>query len=141
MCAVSVSPVRIRSLSTMWLRRSCLRLSGALPGANLVLDDHHWLRLSTLSGARALGLGDSIGSLTPGKWADVCCLDLARPHTPPVYDVAAQIVFAASRDQVTDVWVAGRALVSESRLTRLDPADIIARAERWRDRIAGVRSA
>lgn len=116
-------------------------LARALHSAHMGLDAHHWLRFATLNGARALGLGDSIGSLTPGKWADVCCLDLARPHTQPVYDVAAQIVFAASRDQVTDVWVAGRALVSESRLTRLDPADIIARAERWRDRIAGVRSA
>src|SRR5690606_18134449 len=72
-------------------------LARALHSAHMGLDAHHWLRFATLNGARALGLGDSIGSLTPGKWADVCCLGLARPHTQPVYDVAAQIVFAAVR--------------------------------------------
>lgn len=116
-------------------------LARGVHSAHIGLDAHEWLRFATLNGARALGLGDSIGSLTPGKWADLCCLDLARPQTQPVHDVAAQIVFSASRDQVSDVWVAGRALVSESQLTRLDQADILARAERWRSRIAGVKPA
>jgi 5-methylthioadenosine/S-adenosylhomocysteine deaminase len=93
-----------------------------------------------LNGARALGLGELIGSLTPGKWADLCCIDLNRAHTQPVYDPAAQIVFAASRDQVSDVWVAGRALLSAFRLTRIDLDDVLARAKRWRDRISKASS-
>jgi 5-methylthioadenosine/S-adenosylhomocysteine deaminase len=98
---------------------------------------HGWLQAATLNGARALGLSEVIGSLTAGKWADLCCIDLRRPHTQPVYDAAAQIVFAASRDQVSDVWVAGRALVRDGELTHLDLDDVLRRAAGWRDRISG----
>lgn len=97
---------------------------------------HDWLQIATLNGARALGIGDAIGSLVPGKWADLCCVDLARPHTQPVYDPAAQLVYAVSRDQVTDVWVAGRALVSQGRLTHMDIDDLLLRAHRWQQMIA-----
>jgi 5-methylthioadenosine/S-adenosylhomocysteine deaminase len=100
-------------------------------------DAHAWLRSATLNGARALGLSETIGSLTPGKWADLCCVDLQRAHTQPVYDVASQLVFAASRDQVSDVWVAGRILVQDARLVHLDLEEILARAARWRERIGG----
>jgi 5-methylthioadenosine/S-adenosylhomocysteine deaminase len=100
-------------------------------------DAHAWLRAATLNGARALGLNETIGSLTPGKWADLCCIDLHRAHTQPVYDVASHIVFSASRDQVSDVWVAGRALVQNGRLAHLDVDDVLARAARWRERIGG----
>jgi 5-methylthioadenosine/S-adenosylhomocysteine deaminase len=101
---------------------------------------HGWLRAATLNGARALGLSETIGSLAPGKWADVCCIDLQRAHTQPVYDVASQIVYAASREQVSDVWVAGRALVQSGRLTSMDLDDVVARASRWRDRIGEWRT-
>ena len=100
------------------------------------MSAHDWLQVATLNAARALGLGDVIGSITPGKWADLCCIDLARAHTQPVYDPAAQIVYAASRDQVTDVWVAGRALVANGALTCMDINDVMERAARWRERIA-----
>jgi len=109
--------------------------------AHVGIEAHEWLRFATLNGARALGLGELVGSITPGKWADLCCIDLARPQTQPVHDVAAQIVFAASRDQVSDVWVAGRALVSEGRLLRLDLDELMERTERWRLRIAATRPA
>jgi 5-methylthioadenosine/S-adenosylhomocysteine deaminase len=111
-------------------------LARGIPSAHVTIETHEWLRFATLNGARALGLGDVVGSLIPGKWADLCCIDLARAHTQPVYDVAAHIVFAASRDQVSDVWVAGRALLRESRLTSLDVNDVIMRAQRWQERIA-----
>ena len=94
------------------------------------------LEMATLNGARALGLADEIGSIEVGKWADLCCVDLERPATWPVYDPVAQLVYATSRDQVEDVWVAGRRMVSDGRLVRMDEAAIIARAGAWRDRIA-----
>jgi 5-methylthioadenosine/S-adenosylhomocysteine deaminase len=121
--------------------RTAALLARGIHAAHVGIDAHEWLRAATLNGARALGLGDEIGSLTAGKWADLCCIDLARAHTQPVYDPAAQLVFAASRDQVSDVWVAGRALVSDGRLTRLDLADVIARAHRWQTRIAAAGTA
>jgi len=52
----------------------------------------------------------------------------------------AQLVYAASRDQVSDVWVAGRRMVSDGRLTRLDPAVSMRHAEDWRSRISGVEA-
>jgi 5-methylthioadenosine/S-adenosylhomocysteine deaminase len=106
--------------------------------ASVSLTAHDWLRAATMGSARALGLGECIGSLEPGKWADVCCVDLARAHTQPVYDPAAHLVYAVSRDQVSDVWVAGRALVSAGILVHLDIADILDRARRWQERIAST---
>lgn len=116
------------------IRSAALLASSMFPKATPV-DAHEWLRTATLNGARALGLGEAIGSLLPDKWADLCCVDLARPHTQPTYDPASQLVFAASREQVTDVWVAGRMLVRDRQLTHLDIDDVLSRAERWRQRI------
>jgi 5-methylthioadenosine/S-adenosylhomocysteine deaminase len=96
-----------------------------------VLSSHQALRIATLGGARALGLADTTGSLLPGKWADLCCIDLARLRTQPVRDVATQIVRLAGADQVTDVWVAGRALLLSGSFVRLDPAATLERAARW----------
>ncbi len=117
------------------LRSASLLASSMFPKATPV-DAHEWLRTATLNGARALGLGECIGSLLPGKWADLCCIDLARPHTQPVYDSASQIVFAASRDQVSDVWVAGRMLVRGGQLTHMDVDSVLSRAGQWQQRIS-----
>jgi len=126
--------------------RSAALLASGLPVTRAVLgahtaipmSAHDWLQVATLNGARALGLADSIGSLTVGKWADVCCVNLARPHTQPLYDPAVQLVYSASRDQVSDVWVAGRRLLADGRLTRLDTEDLLQRAQRWHNRIAAA---
>ena len=118
------------------MRTAALLARGVYP-SDPPLTAHDWLQAATLNGARALGLQESIGSLTPGKWADLCCIDLHRPQTQPVHDPAAHIVFAASREQVSDVWVAGRALVHEGRLTHLDLDAVLQRAARWQERIAG----
>jgi 5-methylthioadenosine/S-adenosylhomocysteine deaminase len=119
------------------LRSAALIASSMFPTASPV-DAHEWLQTATLNGARALGLAESIGSLVPGKWADVCCIDLGHPNTQPTYDPASQIVFAASREQVSDVWVAGRMLVRDRELTHLDTSAVLNRAELWRARIAAA---
>ena len=87
--------------------------------------------MATLGGARALGLADTTGSLLPGKWADLCCLDLSLLRTQPVRDVVSQIVRLAGADQISDVWVAGRALIVAGSFVRLDCAAILERAARW----------
>lgn len=122
------------------LRSAALIASSMFPTATPV-DAHEWLQTATLNGARALGLAEAIGSLVAGKWADLCCIDLAHPNTQPTYDPASQIVFAASREQVSDVWVAGRMLVRDRELTHLDTAAVLNRAELWRARIAGAAEA
>ena len=66
------------------------------------------LRLATLGGALALGLATQVGSIEPGKSADLACIDLDASGCRPAADVAAAIVFGATRAQVSDVWSAGR---------------------------------
>lgn len=101
------------------------------PALQPTLSAHHALRMATLGGARALGLADTTGSLLPGKWADLCCIDLSPLRTQPVRDVATQVVRAAGPDQVSDVWVAGRAVLLARSFVRLDPATTLERAARW----------
>ena len=93
------------------------------------------LEMATLNGARALGLEDTIGTLEIGKAADITAIDLDMPATTPVYDPIAQIVYAAGRDQVSDVWVAGIRQVSQGQLTRIHLADVHAAANTWAERI------
>jgi 5-methylthioadenosine/S-adenosylhomocysteine deaminase len=111
------------------------QMDGSIP-----MTAHDWLRAATLGGAQALGMSDAIGSLVPGKWADLCCIDLARPHSQPVYDPVVAIVHSVSRDQVSDVWVAGRQLVADGRLTQLDLEGLMQRIQGWQERIASTRS-
>ena len=122
------------------LRTAALMANGTRREDDPQISAHEWLAAGTLNGARALALGDQIGSIVPGKWADLCCIDLHRPQTQPAHDPAAHVLYSASRDQVTDVWVAGRALLTDSVLTHLDLDDVLRRAQLWRDRIAGTKS-
>ena len=86
---------------------------------------------ATRGGAEALGLDREVGTLESTKWADLCCLDLSGPAIQPVADVVTQLVFCGNRDMVSDVWVAGRQLVAERELTRLDWPAVAARAREW----------
>jgi 5-methylthioadenosine/S-adenosylhomocysteine deaminase len=89
------------------------------------------LRMATINGARALGLAGEVGSLVAGKAADVICVNLAGAEHQPLLDPVSQLVYAASRHDVTDVWVAGEHLVADRALLRLDVAEVCAAAERW----------
>ena len=102
-----------------------------------VLTARDALIMGTLGGARALGIADQTGSISPGKWADLTCVDLNGLHSQPVYDPIAQLMFAARADQVTDVWVAGRRQLEGGRLLDIDTNDLIKRAREWRAQIAG----
>ena len=94
------------------------------------------LRMATIDGARALGLGDSIGSVEAGKWADLTCIDLNRLHGQPVYNVTSQVVYTSNSEQVSDVWIAGRHLVDDGELAHIDEQDVLIRASEWQQKIA-----
>jgi 5-methylthioadenosine/S-adenosylhomocysteine deaminase len=89
------------------------------------------LAAATRGGAEVLGLEREVGTLEPGKWADVCCVDLGGPATQPLLDPVSQLVFSGGRDIVSDVWVAGRQLLSGGELTRLDWPRVAAHAAAW----------
>lgn len=115
--------------------RTAALLAKTVANDATVLPAHAALRMATLNGARAFGLDDRIGSLVPGKAADLIAIDLSALATQPVYDPASQIVYAASRDQVTHVWVAGRPLLRERALLSIDAEAVRANAQQWCQRI------
>ena len=104
--------------------------ASALPAASA-------LHMATLAGARARGLEDTIGSLEKGKAADFIAVNFNRPATQPVYNVLSQLVYAAGRDQVSDVYVAGRPLLRDGKLLTVNEAETLAKAAEWRTKIAG----
>lgn len=77
------------------------------------------LKMATLNGAKALGLEDKIGSLEPGKFADVIAVDLSSFLTQPVFNPVSHLVYAINRLQVSDVWVAGKQLLKGGNLPNL----------------------
>jgi len=95
------------------------------------------LRMATINGAKALGLEQEIGSLTIGKSADVIAIDLDHLETQPLYCPISQIVYAASRQQVTDVWVAGKQLLKQRQLTTVNLSSLKARIVEWQVKLSG----
>lgn len=94
------------------------------------------LRMATIDGARALGIEDQTGSIEVGKWADLACVDLRRISSQPVYDPVSQLVYTASADQVTDVWVGGKHQLDAGQLTSINLSDLFQRSAEWQQRIA-----
>ncbi len=90
------------------------------------------LRLATSEGARALNLQDEIGTIEPGKRADLVVLAAGRPElwAAPQADPHDLVAFGASRATVRHVLIAGRLEVEDGRLTRLDLAEIYRQSER-----------
>lgn len=105
-------------------------------GEPTALDAAQALEMATLSGAKALGLDREIGSLVAGKYADMIAIDLSALETTPVYDPISQIVYAAGREQVSDVWVHGRCLMRGRQLLTLDSGALMETALAWQAKIA-----
>ena len=93
------------------------------------------LAMATINGARALGLDDRIGSLEPGKLADLIAVDLSQPETQPLYHPLSQLVYACNGSQVTHSWIGGVQVMDQRQLTRIDPSALGTRTRAWRDRI------
>ena len=115
--------------------RTAALLGKAVSNDASALPAHTILEMATLNGARALGIDADTGSLLPGKWADITAVCLDTIESQPVYNPVSQLVYACGREQVTDVWVAGRHLLKDRRLTTLDDNDILERTRDWRARI------
>lgn len=99
------------------------------------LPAHTVLRMATLNSAIALGIADKTGSLTVGKEADVVAIDLDAVETQPLYHPISQIVYACNRNQVTDVWVAGKQLMKNRELTTVDETAVLKKTASWQEKI------
>lgn len=96
---------------------------------------HAALAAATLGGARALGLDARIGSLLPGKAADLCAIDLGEWDQQPCYDPASHVVYVAGREHVTHTWVDGELLMSDGIPSQINVSELLDVAGLWHTRL------
>lgn len=96
------------------------------------------LEMATLNGAKALNIAHQTGSLKAGKWADITAIDLGELETQPLYNPISQIVYAASRHQVTNVWIGGKRVLKNRELQTLNYPALLEKARQWQAKIAGT---
>lgn len=116
--------------------RTAALLAKAVANSATALDAHRALRMATLNGARALGLESEVGSIELGKAADLVAFDLSGLAQQPVYDPVSQLIYATGRDCVKHLWVAGKHLLHNGKLTRMDEQQLCATAKAWGERIS-----
>lgn len=111
--------------------RQAALLAKVATGDAAALPAHRALRMATLDGAAALGLDGAIGSLQPGKWADLCAIRLDDWPIQPCYDPASHVVYVAGREQVSHVWVAGESRICNGLPVGTTPARLLAISNSW----------
>jgi 5-methylthioadenosine/S-adenosylhomocysteine deaminase len=116
------------------MRLAALLAKGASGRAD-VLPAAAALRAATLGGATALGLEKNIGSIEPGKAADLAAVWLGRADLQPVFDPVSHLVYAAERSDVAQVWVAGRSVALKQRLSHAQDGDLESLAGLWQNRM------
>ena len=116
--------------------RTAALLAKGFSGDATVLSTQQALEMATINGAKALGIADETGSLERGKAADIIAIKLDSLETQPVYDPLSSLVYSCSRESVEHVWVAGRQLLKQRRLTTLDENNLLEKAEEWQKKIA-----
>jgi 5-methylthioadenosine/S-adenosylhomocysteine deaminase len=121
--------------------RTAALLAKAVASDAAGFDAHAALRAATLGGAKAIGFDHLVGSLEPGKRADIACVDFSALETQPLHNIVSQLIYATGRHQVSDVWIEGDQKLRRRVLVDMDLDGIIANARQWRDRIATVRPA
>ncbi len=93
-----------------------------------VMDALTVMRMATVEGAKALGMGEIIGSLEKGKKADVIILDTKKPHLTPMYNPFSHLVYAARGNDVTHSIINGRLLMEDRKLLTIDLFEIMEKA-------------
>jgi 5-methylthioadenosine/S-adenosylhomocysteine deaminase len=93
------------------------------------------LEMATIGGARALGLDNQIGSLEPGKRADMISVSLDQPHSTPLYEPVSQMVYALKSSDVREVMVNGRPVVRDRQILTLDLKAVLAKAAEFQSKV------
>jgi len=89
------------------------------------LTSRQALHHATLQSARAVGLGETLGTLKPGRRADIILVDLSGPHTQPVHDLAATLVHSARSSDVRTTIVDGHILMRDRELLTIDVPTVV----------------
>ena len=119
--------------------RTAALLAKAVAADATALNATCTLHVATLGGAKAIGMGDLIGSIEIGKQADLICVDMGAIETQPIYNVISQLVYSCGRQQVSDVWIAGVAKLEQGQLLSMDSIALKQKAKQWRQRISATR--
>ncbi len=120
--------------------RTASLLSKATTGDATSLDAQTCLEMMTINGARFLGLENEIGSLEPGKLADIASIDLSHPTCQPIYNPISQLIYTASARDVSNVWIGGKRVMENRLLPEIDIESILAATRQWQEKIAVVSS-
>ncbi len=115
--------------------RTAALLAKAVGGRAEAMPASAALRAATLNGARALGLERQIGTITPGKQADLCAVSFEGPEMTPCYDPLSHLVYVADRKNVTDVWVDGRPVLKRGELTQVNTSALDNRIQLWHNKL------
>ena len=107
------------------------KLHKLVTGDPTVLTAEQALEMATIGGAKALHLEERIGSLEPGKLADLIVVRMNAPHQSPVYNLTSHLVYATKASDVIDVMVNGRWLMLNRRLLTLNERDVLTDVRRY----------
>jgi 5-methylthioadenosine/S-adenosylhomocysteine deaminase len=121
-------PASNNNLDLLEEMRSASLMAKLVTGDPQALGARAVLRMATIDGARVLGMEDRIGSLAPGKLADLIVIDLDCPHLTPNYDPISHLAYAARGTDVLHVMVNGRWVVRDGRITTVDRENLMVQA-------------
>ena len=122
-------------LDVMQEMRTAALLAKGVAGRADAVPAHQALRCATLAGAAALGLERRIGSIKPGKEADLTAVYLGGTETQPCFDPVSHVVYAAGREHVTHVWVRGVLRLRDREPTRAVARELEKRASLWHNKL------
>jgi 5-methylthioadenosine/S-adenosylhomocysteine deaminase len=111
------------------------KLHKVVSGDPTVLTAERVVEMATIGGARVLGMADRIGSVAPGKEADIILVDMRKPHLTPLYRPFSHLVYAARGADVITSIIGGRIVMRERRLLQMDLAAVMAEVRRIAARI------
>jgi 5-methylthioadenosine/S-adenosylhomocysteine deaminase len=103
------------------------------------LPAHKALQMATIDAAHALGMEGAIGSLVPGKKADIVAIALDALETAPIFDPASHLVYVTGREHVTDVWIAGHTLIRNKTLLHNDNKELLHISRLWQNSLQNRR--
>lgn len=113
------------------------KIGKASSGDPTALDAETVLKMATIWGAEALGMGDKTGSLKAGKRADIIVIELEKPHLTPLYNIHSHMLYAVRASDVETVIVDGRIVVASGEILTAEEKHIIQKAARWGEKISG----
>ncbi|WP_191600338.1 TRZ/ATZ family hydrolase [Marinomonas algicola] len=115
--------------------RTASLLAKAVASDATALDAETTLRMATIEGAKALNMDHYTGSIELGKAADLCATSLDEFANMPIYNPLSQLIYTATREQITHVWVAGETLLKDKQLTTIDSDELRIKVSKWRQKI------